>query len=104
MEDTPNSKAINGGSTGHFYLLLKELTERCSCPSNNFTDHAWNRATSDLVEKIYLCWEKLYLNGEGEHLASEIAGSKPEFLHALHTFVVSIFSGIFLILFTPVCT
>ena len=54
---------------------------------------ALNEATKKRVEEAYLCWEKVYLNGDGEQVALEITKTRQRCLTILHDFMVAIFSG-----------
>ena len=83
-------------STTHFHSLLDELNDRLHSRMKDFslTNPVWNQATCKLVEEIYESWEKIYFSNGGEKLASEIADGKSEFLHALHSFIEAVFTGI----------
>ena len=67
--------------------------ERLSQTDKKYWDEDWKKTTSGAIDKLYQCWEKIYFNGDGEQLASKIVDAKPEFLHALHGFMVTILSG-----------
>jgi len=74
--------------------LLDELVEDLSSfLGSSDVRTALNEATRKRVEETYLCWEKVYLNGDGEQVALEITKTRQRFLTILHDFMVAIFSG-----------
>ena len=74
--------------------LLDELVEDLSSfLGSSDVRTALNEATKKRVEETYLCWEKVYLNGDGEQVALVITKTRQRCLTILHDFMVAIFSG-----------
>ena len=85
-----------GVESGECYFkrtLLDELTKHLCGEMKNFTDPVWNQTANKLVEEAYENFERIESNGDGEKFTYEVAATKPGLVHALHNFIVAVFTG-----------